>query len=87
VGPGGVTAFIAAIDGSPAPLAAFAGPAGDVRRVATTGETLQDGESIGRFALNAVAVAGPGGALTLATVAQGSEGRSAIYCYCTPPAD
>jgi hypothetical protein len=86
VGPGGVTAFIAAIDGSPAPLAAFAGPAGDVRRVATTGETLQDGESIGRFALNAVAVAGPGGALTLATVAQGSEGRSAIYCYCTPPA-
>jgi hypothetical protein len=86
VEPGGVMAFIAAIDGSPGPLAAFAGLAGDIRRVATTGEALQDGESMGRFALNAVAVAGPGGALTFATVAQGSEERTAIYCYCTPPA-
>ncbi len=86
VGPSGVTAFIAAIDGSPGPLAAFAGTAGDIHRVATAGETLRDGESIGHFALNAVAVAGPGGALTLATVAQGSEERTAIYCFCTPPA-
>jgi hypothetical protein len=86
VGPGGVTAFVAAIDGTPGPLAAFAGTAGDIRRVATTGETLQGGASIGRFALNAVAVAGPGGTLTFAAVAQGSEERSAIYCYCTPPA-
>src|SRR5215472_16739799 len=34
VGPGGVTAFIAALDGGPGPLAAFAGALGDVQRVA-----------------------------------------------------
>ena len=45
VGPGGVTAFIAALDGGPGPLAAFAGTAGDIRRVATMGETLPQGGS------------------------------------------
>src|SRR5713226_8671997 len=86
VGPGGVTAFIAALDGGPGQLAAFAGTAGDVRRVATMGETLPEGESIGRFALNSVAVAGPGGALTFATVAQQQGERNAIYCRCPDPA-
>ena len=69
----GVTAFIAALDGGPGPLAAFAGAAGDIRRVATMGETLPQGGTIGRFALNAcvaAGVAGPGGALTFATVGQ-----------------
>jgi hypothetical protein len=80
--PDGVTAFIAALDGGPGPLAAFAGPPGDVRRVATTGETLQHGGAIGRFALNAVAAAGPDGALTFATVAQEEGERNAIYCRC-----
>ncbi|HEY2618125.1 MAG TPA: choice-of-anchor tandem repeat NxxGxxAF-containing protein, partial [Acetobacteraceae bacterium] len=69
VGPGGVTAFIAALDSGPGPLAAFAGAAGNISRVASMGERLPQGELIGRFALNAVAVAGPGGALTFATVA------------------
>ena len=86
VGPGGVTAFIAALDGGPGPLAAFAGAAGDIRRVATMGETLPQGGWIGRFALNAVAVAGPGGALTFATVAQEEGERNAIYCRCPEPA-
>src|SRR5713101_6370844 len=86
VGPGGVTAFIAALDGGPGPLAAFAGIAGDIRRVATMGETLPQGELIGRFALNSVAVAGPGGALTFATVAQENGGRNVIYCRCPEPA-
>src|SRR5712671_5048589 len=44
VGPGGVTAFIAALDGGLGPLAAFAGTVGDVRRVAAMGETLPEGE-------------------------------------------
>src|SRR5271165_1629984 len=82
VGPSGVTAFVAALDGGPGPLAAFAGAAGDIRRVATMGETLPQGGSIGRFALNGVAVAGPGGALTFATVAQNEGERNAIYCRC-----
>jgi hypothetical protein len=82
VGPGGVTAFIAALDGGPGPLAAFAGTAGDVRRVATMGETLPQGRTIGRFALNAIAAAGPRGALTFATVAQQEGERNAIYCRC-----
>ena len=86
VGPGGVTAFIAALDGGPGPLAAFAGEPGDVGRVATMGETLPEGGSIGRFALNGVAVAGPGGALTFATVAQQEGERNAIYCRCPAPA-
>src|SRR6516164_9573156 len=85
-GPGEVTAFIAALDGGPGPLAAFAGPADDVRRVATMGETLPEGGTIGRFALNAVAVAGPDGALTFATVAQDKAERNAIYCRCPGPA-
>ncbi len=86
VGPGGVTAFIAALDGGPGPLAAFAGEAGDIRPIATMGETLPQGGTIGRFALNAVAVAGPGGALTFATVAQKEGERNAIYCRCPEPA-
>src|SRR5437868_13524585 len=86
VGLGGVTAFIAALDGGPGPLAAFAGAAGDIRRVATMGEMLPQGELIGRFALNAVAVAGPGGALTFATVAQREGDSNAIYCHCPGPA-
>ena len=85
VGPDGMTAFIAALDGGPGPLAAFAGATGDIRRVATMGETLPQGESIGRFALNAVAVAGPGGALTFATVAEAEGERNAIYCRCPHP--
>src|SRR6516165_7161097 len=85
VGPGGVTAFIAALDGGPGLLAAFAGAAGDVRRIATMGETLPGGGTIGRFALNTVAVAGPDGALTFATVAQDKAERNAIYCRCPGP--
>jgi hypothetical protein len=85
-GPGRVTAFIAALDGGPGPLAAFAGAAGDIRRVAAMGETLPQGELIGRFALNAVASAGPGGALTFAAVAEADGERNAIYCLCHQPA-
>jgi hypothetical protein len=86
VGPGGVTAFIAALDGGPGPLAAFAGEPGDVGLVATMGETLPEGGAIGRFALNGVVVAGPGGALTFATVAQQEGEHNAIYCRCPAPA-
>jgi hypothetical protein len=86
VGPDGMTAFIAALDGGPGPLAAFAGATGDIRRVATMGETLPQGELIGRFALNSVAVAGPAGALTFATVAQEEGKHNAIYCRCPGPA-
>ena len=54
------------------------------------GETLPQGELIGRFAANgvavAVAVAGPGGALTFATVAEAEGERNAIYCRCPDPA-
>jgi hypothetical protein len=84
--PGGVTAFIAALDGGPGSLAAFAGVAGDMKRVAAVGETLPQGELIGRFAANGVAVAGPGGALTFATVAETEGERNAIYCRCPGPA-
>ena len=80
--PDGMTAFIAALNGGPGPLAAFSGVPGHISRVATMGETLPKGGSIGRFALNGVAVAGPGGALTFATVAQQEGERNAIYCRC-----
>ena len=86
VAPGKVTAFIAALDGGPGQLAAFAGRPGDIGRVATAGETLPNGKVIGRFALNTVAMAGPGGALTFATSAEGKDERNAIYCRCPGPA-
>jgi hypothetical protein len=84
VGPGGVTAFIAALDDGPGPLAAFAGKVGDIRPAATMGEALPQGGRVGRFALNAIAVAGPGGALTFATIAQAQDEHNAIYCRCPP---
>ena len=62
------------------------GNPGDVRPVATMGEALPQGDVIGRFALNSVAVAGPGGALTFATVAQENGERNTIYCRCPEPA-
>ena len=80
--PSGVTAFIAAIDGGDGPLAAFAGVAGNLQRVATMGETLPQGGRIGRFALNAVAAVAPGGALTFATTAQQEREQNVIYCLC-----
>jgi hypothetical protein len=85
VAPGSVTAFIAALDGGPGQLAAFAGAAGDIRRIASSGEMLPDGGSIGGFALNAVAATGPGGGVTFAAIAQGNEQHSAIYCHCPLP--
>ena len=86
VAQGGVTAFIAALDGGLGPLAAFGGTANDIRPIATMGEMLPQGGRIGRFALNAVAAAGPGGALTFATMAQEEKEHNAIYCRCPAPA-
>ena len=80
--PDGTAAFIAALDGGSGPLAAFAGAPGAITRVATVGETLPNGEAIGSFALNTVAMAGPDGALTFSAVTQGAKERSAIYCRC-----
>jgi hypothetical protein len=79
VGPNGMTAFVAALDAGAGPLAVFAGGAGRLERVATMGETLPSGEHLGPFPLNAVAVAGPNGALTFATVAEQEGERNTIY--------
>lgn len=86
IAPSGRAAFIAALDGGPGPIAAFAGAAGDIERVATMGESLPQGEVIGRFALGAVAAAGPDGLLTFVTVGDEKDARNAIYCRCPEPA-
>jgi hypothetical protein len=86
VSPDGATAFIAALDGGPGPVAAFRGEAGDVRRVAAMGEKLPQGGTVGRFALNAVAAAGARGAVTFATVAENPGEENAIWCRCPVPA-
>jgi len=86
VAQGGVTAFIAALDGGLGPLAAFGGTTNDIRPIATMGEMLPQGGKVGRFALNAVAAVGPGGALTFATMAQQESEHNAIYCRCPAPA-
>jgi hypothetical protein len=44
--------------------------------------SLAPGHILTRFALNAVAVEGPRGALTFATVAESEGQRNAIYCKC-----
>jgi hypothetical protein len=85
VAPGGVTAFVAAIDGGRGPLAAFAGRAGEIAPVVIMGEALPGGRRIGRFALNAVAAAGPDGRMTITTIADDAGGHSAIYCHCGQP--
>jgi hypothetical protein len=81
----GMIAFIAAVDSGPGELAVFAGKPGAVERVATMGEALPGGEAVGRFALNAVAAAGPGGAVTFATVAGNAGEDSAVWCRCPAP--
>ncbi len=78
----GNAAFTAALDGGPGPLAAFVGTPGHVRRVAMMGEVLPGGGRIGRFVLNAVAVAGPNNGLTFATMADREGEQNAIYCRC-----
>jgi hypothetical protein len=50
------------------------------------GETLRQCENISCFALNAVAVAGPGAALTFATVAEEEGEHNVIDCRCPGPA-
>jgi hypothetical protein len=84
-GPAGVTSFVAALDGGPGPLAAFAGTAGHLHRIATMGETLQDGTRIGRFAQNAVAATGSDGELTFVTLSETDDTRGAIWCLCPSP--
>jgi hypothetical protein len=79
--PDGATAFIAGLDGGAGPLAAFIGTAGPVRPVAVMGQALPAGGRIGCFALNSVAVAGPGQTLTFSTEAEQPGQRSAIYCH------
>ena len=84
-GADGAIAFIAALDGAPGPLAVFAGPTGELRRVAMVGETLPQGGRIGRFPLNAIASIAAHGALTFLTVAAEQDERTAIYCRRPPP--
>jgi hypothetical protein len=79
-GPDGAVAFIAALDGAPGPLAVFAGPPGELRRVAMVGERLPQGGRVGRFPLNAIASIAAQGALTFLTVAAEQDERTAIYC-------
>jgi hypothetical protein len=82
MGSGGATAFIAALDGASGPLGVFLGTADNVKRVALAGESLSQTEILGRFALNAVAAAGPSGSVTFATIARDKGERTAIYCRC-----
>jgi hypothetical protein len=78
----GTVAFIAALDGAPGPLGAFAGNPSSIRRAAIMGEILPGGGVLGRFALNAIAEAGPAGSVTFVTVAQTSDQPNVIYCRC-----
>jgi hypothetical protein len=82
----GVVGFIAALEGAAGPLAAFVANGDAVRRIAAMGETLPNGERIGRFGLNAVAAVGLNGRLTFATTTREEAERSAIYCHCSTTA-
>jgi hypothetical protein len=46
------------------------------------GETLPGGAVISRFALNAVAAAGPDGSVTFPTIASRAADQNAIWCRC-----
>lgn len=75
----GTIAFIAALDGGPGPLAAYAGTAEKLSRVVMMGEQLPNGGTVGRFVKAAVASVAPSGALAIAIAATDAN---AIYCRC-----
>ena len=84
LGPGGVVAFIASIDGGPGPLGLYAGQPPNFICVATVGERLANGKVLPAFALNPVTSAGANGGMTFATMAEPATGQNGIY-YFGPP--
>jgi hypothetical protein len=86
LGPGGMVAFIAGVDGGPGPLGLYAGQSPDLRRVAMVGEHLADGKVLPGFALNPVTSAGPNGGMTFATMAEPGTGQNGIYYFGPPSA-
>jgi hypothetical protein len=84
LGPGGVVAFIASIDGGPGPLGLYAGQPPNFKCVATVGERLANGKVLPAFALNPVTSAGANGGMTFATMAEPATGQNGIY-YFGPP--
>ncbi len=77
---------MAAVQGGPGTLGAFAtGPSG-VQRVATVGDKLADGRRISDFPLNPVVAIGPGGRIALQAGVQGGEERSDAVLLFRPEA-
>ena len=80
--PDGTVAFVAAIDGGAAPVAAFAGPPDAPAEAAAMGAALPRGGRVGRFVANAIAAVGPGGLVTIATMGERPGERDAVLCRC-----
>ncbi|MEA2839380.1 MAG: hypothetical protein QOF41_710, partial [Methylobacteriaceae bacterium] len=85
IGANGTVAFMAALDDGPAPLALYATSESGLSRIAATGDRLPDGRVLATFALNPVAMTGPNGGVTFATMGDGDAAPSGIYYFGPPP--
>ncbi len=81
VGPVGMIAFIASVEGAPGPLGVYAWQAGVLRRIVLAGERLPEGGALASFAINAVTSAGPNGGVTFVTMGDPDVGGSRIYYF------
>jgi hypothetical protein len=84
IGADGTLAFTAALDEGPGLVGLYVKNDTSLSRIATTGDRLPDGRPLSTFALNPVAIAGPNGSVTFATMGDGDATRSGIYCFGPP---
>jgi hypothetical protein len=85
IGANGTVAFMAALDEGPAPLGLYATSESGLSRIAAIGDRLPDGRVLATFALNPVAMTGPNGGVTFATMGDGDAAPSGIYYFGPPP--
>ena len=81
VGPAGMVAFVAAIEGGPGPLGVYAWQSGALRRIVMVGDKLAEGGVLAPFAIHSVTSVGPNGGVTFATMGDPDRGGSRIYYF------
>jgi hypothetical protein len=84
LGRAGEVAFVAAVDGGPAPIAIFAAGAAGTRRIAAIGDRLSERETIRSFGLYPVVSMSPRGDVSFA-VAPRSDGAGVDALVVAPP--
>jgi energy-coupling factor transporter ATP-binding protein EcfA2 len=88
IGANGTVAFMTALDEGPAPLGLYSTSESGVSRIAAIGDRLPDGRVLATFALNPVAMTGPNGGVTFATMGDGDAPLAKVifttFLYVSP---